>query len=223
MSESPAPASAPSQPACPTCKTPSACRVHGCCAEPAVAAESLPIVAWRYRRLINIHITGKPRPGEVKIGQWWGSVGSWIPCNDPTQYSDRPGFDKEALTLRAPAQATIDALRADVARLTHEVHEQARLNGMGSEREAALLAKVDALTLERDVAVDKLASMIPAGGLAEEARDAAMYRWLREQTGTLKVDGHFSIYGEFYGCDPACIDEAIKDAMSAPTPPQEAE
>lgn len=68
--------------------------------------------------------------------------------------------------------------------------------------------------------IDQLASMIPAGGLAEEARDAARYRWLRanreEQTakGTM-VD----VYDEdgvllWYNY----LDAAIDAAMAASTP-----
>lgn len=42
---------------------------------------------------------------------------------------------------------------AEIERLTAELHEQARLNGMGSEREAALMAKVE--RLERELAALK--------------------------------------------------------------------
>jgi len=45
--------------------------------------------------------------------------------------------------------------------------------------------------------------------------DAERYRWLREQSGTLKVAGHFSIYGEFFGMEPACIDEGIDTARAS--------
>jgi hypothetical protein len=50
----------------------------------------------------------------------------------------------------------IAALLADLDRATAEVQEQARLNGMGSEREAALLAQVDRVTRERDASLRAL-------------------------------------------------------------------
>jgi hypothetical protein len=72
--------------------------------------------------------------------------------------------NEAALTYRDEAQSTVDRLTSELAlahesrenaerasiqkigALTAELQEQARCNGMGSEREAALLAKVDELT-----------------------------------------------------------------------------
>lgn len=51
-----------------------------------------------------------------------------------------------------------------VQALCAEVNEQARLNGMGAEREARLMAQVAELRAERDAL----------------AKDAARYRWLCE-------------------------------------------
>jgi chromosome segregation ATPase len=59
------------------------------------------------------------------------------------------------ISRSAQAQYAHDtrALLTDLDRASAEVQEQARLNGMGSEREAALLAQVDRVTLERDMLV----------------------------------------------------------------------
>ena len=46
----------------------------------------------------------------------------------------------------------IESLRAQLAAANAEVQEQARLNGMGSEREAKLLAQLAEVTKERDAA-----------------------------------------------------------------------
>lgn len=54
-------------------------------------------------------------------------------------------------------------LLADLDRANAEVQEQARLNGMGSEHEAALLALVERVTRERD----------------EALKDARRYRMVR--------------------------------------------
>ncbi len=51
----------------------------------------------------------------------------------------------------------IERLERENAALRNEVQQQARLNGRGSEREAALLAKVE--TLERDNAVLRRAAV----------------------------------------------------------------
>lgn len=51
-----------------------------------------------------------------------------------------------------------------IAELQAECNEQARLNGMGAEREARLMAQVAELRAERDAL----------------AKDAARYRWLIE-------------------------------------------
>lgn len=50
----------------------------------------------------------------------------------------------------------------DRKELESECNEQARLNGMGAEREARLIAEVERLRTERDAL----------------AKDAARYRWL---------------------------------------------
>ena len=55
-----------------------------------------------------------------------------------------------------------------------ECLEQARLNGMGAEREAALLSKLEAAEKERDALRSKIAEM-----------------WRQEPVGTLHDDGYF--------------------------------
>ncbi len=52
--------------------------------------------------------------------------------------------------------AEIDAIRAERDLLREEVEEQARLNGMGAEREAALLAICQVARLSLEVDTDKL-------------------------------------------------------------------
>ena len=76
----------------------------------------------------------------------------------------------------------------DRKELEAECNEQARLNGMGAEREARLMAEVERLrkleqeqdSLREDV--DALQS-VAAALMAERdalAKDAARYRWLRD-------------------------------------------
>lgn len=83
---------------------------------------------------------------------------------------------------------------------------------------------------EFSAAIDKLASMIPAGGLAEEARDAARYRWLREQDWfssplcVLRDPKRVLTNGNVIGADCPSrdrLDAAIDAILSAPTPQRE--
>ena len=67
-------------------------------------------------------------------------------------------------------EEVIDSLAAVVKRLDAqcdaaeaEAIEQARLNGMGSEREAALLSKLEAAEKERDELRAKVAGLVPIG------------------------------------------------------------
>ena len=55
--------------------------------------------------------------------------------------------------------AQCDALRAKIEEAESDALEQARLNGMGSEREAALMAKLEAAEKERDALRAKIAEM----------------------------------------------------------------
>jgi hypothetical protein len=74
--------------------------------------------------------------------------------------------------------------------------------------------------------LDKLASMIPAGDLTEEARDAKRYRWLRDEAVRSEISpSPWCVFGESYeiSCptEGVKLDAAIDSAMSAPTPQQE--
>lgn len=62
-------------------------------------------------------------------------------------------------------------LQAQVDVLTAELHEEARINGMGGEREAALLARVEVLTKERDVARQPVGHEARRRGYQEGHRD----------------------------------------------------
>lgn len=74
----------------------------------------------------------------------------------------------------------------DRKELEDECNEQARLNGMGAEREARLMAEVERLRAERDAL----------------AKDAARYRWLRVRWGRT---------GEIYDSDTGIMIEIGDD------------
>jgi formate-dependent phosphoribosylglycinamide formyltransferase (GAR transformylase) len=81
----------------------------------------------------------------------------------------------------APPNETLPLYSAEtVQTLQAECEEQARLNGMGAEREARLMAQVAELRAERDAL----------------AKDAARYRWLRDtQNSPIRGDEEYSIPG----------------------------
>ncbi len=94
-----------------------------------------------------------------------------------------------------------------VQALQSECEEQARLNGMGAEREARLMARVSELQAERDAL----------------AKDAARYRWLRERWGRIAEEyeddrmtfiGREKNDGEGWYTDPDSVDAAIDAAMA---------
>ena len=62
--------------------------------------------------------------------------------------------------LRKLAQAAITELLDRIEASESECLEQARLNGMGSEREAALIAKLEAAEKERDWNAERLEDAI---------------------------------------------------------------
>lgn len=96
---------------------------------------------------------------------------------------------------------------ARVDELQAECNEQARLNGMGAEREARMMAQVAELRAERDAL----------------AKDAARYRWLRERWGRVAEEyeddrmtfiGREKNDGEGWYTDPDSVDAAIDAAMA---------
>lgn len=91
--------------------------------------------------------------------------------------------------LSVEAAAEILALRARVAELTDEVAEQARVNGMGSEREARLMAQVKELTRERDQAREDVpAEMRGSYENGREDERRAVVDWLRDDAAKCKTD-----------------------------------
>lgn len=69
----------------------------------------------------------------------------------------RPSMPIEVLHSWADdAQKEIESLRAQLAAANAEVQEQARLNGMGAEREAKLRAQLEEVTRERDEAREEV-------------------------------------------------------------------
>lgn len=94
--------------------------------------------------------------------------------------------------VRAEMQAVVERVQAERDAALAECNEQARLNGMGAEREARLMAQVAELRAERDAL----------------AKDAARYRWLR--AGGLYRVG-FDSTG---GVSLSVLDSAIDAAMS---------
>lgn len=88
--------------------------------------------------------------------------------------------------VRAEMRAVVERVQAERDAALAECNEQARLNGMGAEREARLMAEVERLrklVQEQDALredVDALQS-VAAALMAERdtlAKDAARYRWL---------------------------------------------
>jgi hypothetical protein len=82
------------------------------------------------------------------------------------------------------------------------------------------------------VVLDKLASMIPAGGLAEEVRDAARWKTMRSLILASNTTGEYGLdyqgrrpcedgFGSYVWKTAETIDAAIDSALSAPTPQQE--
>lgn len=108
----------------------------------------------------------------------------------------------------APPNETLPLYSAEtVQALQAECEEQARLNGMGAEREARLMAQVAGLQAERDAL----------------AKDAARYRWLRERWGRIAEEyeddrmtfiGREKNDGEGWYTDPDSVDAAIDAAMA---------
>lgn len=90
----------------------------------------------------------------------------------------------EVVTYAADLIAT---LRAQVERLQAEVNEQARLNGMGGERELALMARVERLQASTGANVD--AGMVP---LTDE--------WIVSIAEDLGVIGPRSRVGNLHTC-----------------------
>lgn len=80
-------------------------------AQPVVAADPY---AWRWRCLINKHVTGAPRLGEIQVGEWWGSMSDWMVDRDTLAKTYRIGFEREPLYLTAPK------VEAPVARVEGE-------------------------------------------------------------------------------------------------------
>jgi len=81
-------------------------------------------------------------------------------ANELRRYSRKighPAGDVPSVMLAAADE--IERLAARLEAAESEALEQARLNGMGSEREAALLAKLEAAEKERDAAM-KCADML---------------------------------------------------------------
>lgn len=89
----------------------------------------------------------------------WGAIGYVLLAGDPTTQRQelaimKLGYENAGndiagiVTLRnriGDLLAALDALTAEIAALRAELDEQARVNGMGGEREAALLAEVERL------------------------------------------------------------------------------
>ncbi len=88
----------------------------------------------------------------------------------------------------------------DRKELESECNEQARLNGMGAEREARLMARVIELQAERDAL----------------AKDAARYRWLRSLDGTCSGPAcvNFNIGFDWIEQHGDELDAAIDAAMA---------
>ena len=70
------------------------------------------------------------------------------------------GIKKLKAELEAEKQNFKDCY-ADYQSCTKELHEQARLNGMGSEREGALMARIAECERERDKLLAKIESLEP--------------------------------------------------------------
>lgn len=89
----------------------------------------------------------------------WNKSGeiAWLQYHDETDPLPEKWDAPPNETLPLYSAETVQALQA-------ECEEQARLNGMGAEREARLMAQVAGLQAERDAL----------------AKDAARYRWLRK-------------------------------------------
>ncbi len=65
----------------------------------------------------------------------------------PEKQAERDELYVSCMSPLHPARAVIHARDATIKRLEAEVAEQCRLNGMGSEREAKLMAEVDELRI----------------------------------------------------------------------------
>ncbi len=113
-------------------------------------------------------------------------------------------------------QREIESLRARLTESEAECLEQARLNGMGSEREARLMARVAELERELE-SNDEYVTRVEGNNhslrreLVEAIKDAARYQWLRSYN-TAK---HPSVTEAFFLGDKnldAAIDEAIKES-----------
>lgn len=85
----------------------------------------------------------------------WGIVAT-VGLDRSLPHWDAPQRANAAL-IAACNPSAIAALLADLDRAHAEVQEQARLNGMGADREAALMAQVEALARERDQLKQQLA------------------------------------------------------------------
>ena len=85
-----------------------------------------------------------------------------------------PPFAKKwrAVVYKDDASTRAATLRAEVERLTIEVNEQARCNGMGAERELSLLAQVERLTSERDKWYQEASAQAASAIRANEEHDA---------------------------------------------------
>ena len=97
--------------------------------------------------------------------------------------------------VRAEMQAVVERVQAERDAALAECNEQARLNGMGAEREARLMAQVAELQAERDAL----------------AKDAARYQWLRD---SYDPSVHDDDGGSFMRAAGDELDAAIDAAMS---------
>lgn len=134
--------------------------------------------------------------------------------------------------VRAEMQAVVERVQAERDTALAECNEQARLNGIGAEREARLMAKVAELRAERDALANTdagstlalLSRMRFACGdngkrmqdeledyLRGLAKDAARYRWLRD---SYDPSVHDDDGGSFMRAAGDELDAAIDAAMA---------
>lgn len=132
--------------------------------------------------------------------------------------------------VRAEMQAVVERVQAERDAALAECYEQARLNGMGAEREARLIAQVAELRAERDALANTNAGSALAllsrmrfacgdNGLRMQdeledylrglAKDAARYRWLR--AGGMYRVGFDSAGGVSLDSLDAAIDAAMAE------------
>lgn len=111
----------------------------------------------------------------------------------------------EAVQLNIDLQDEIQSLQEQLAESQKECEEQARLNGMGSEREAKLLGEIERLRRENEGLISEVEDLHEESNIWPEWAETIL-KIVRKYTGYDGYDG----YDDWDGVDlPMELDEAL--------------